>query len=335
MLNETAVTLRQLRILHGIVIGGSMRKGAEALGLTQPTVSLQLAKLEEAVGSILVNRDRTRSALLTQAGELWARVARSIVEEVSEAQDEHDKLFKSGAAKIHFVAQQSHRGMVMGIAARLAADLAEIAEFSMATGGASQDVRERLELRRSNIGLFALPMGEEAIRGFHIAKLYEDRLLWAVPKAVSPETVRGLLAGGELDPSDAQDLALTRSIHVESDHLWRGEADLWLKDRVPRAIPFFRTDLHMNAVEIVAEGLATCLVTSSIAENMADRLREHVAFYDTGVPAQVLTLAMPSHLLSNPVFSAYFEALADAVIAHHLSRRVKTPRDLRSATPIS
>ncbi|WP_298495431.1 LysR family transcriptional regulator [uncultured Maritimibacter sp.] len=330
MSSEPSVTLRQLRILNGIVVGGSIRKGAEALGLTQPTVSLQLAKLEDAVGSILINRDRQRSALLTQPGELWARVARSVVEEVNQAQDEHDKLFKSGAAKIHFVAQQSHRGMVMGIAARLASNLADVAEFSMSTAGSSQDVRERLELRQSNIGLFAIPIGSKGIRGFHMVNLYEDRLVWAVPRSVRPQAVRAVLDGS--GANIAQLPPLSRRVHVDSKHLWRSDADLWFGDHLPRAIPFYRSDLHMNAVEIVADGLATCLVTTSISENMPDRLRDQIAFYETGIAAQMLVLAVPSHLMSHSVFACYFEALADAVIAHHESRKVRLPPDLKPAS---
>ncbi|UTW45656.1 LysR family transcriptional regulator [bacterium SCSIO 12696] len=71
-------TLRQLEILLAVAHHGSVTAAAKALHLTQPTVSMQLKKLSEAIGSPLfyqVGRDLK----LTEVGEVTTESAREVL----------------------------------------------------------------------------------------------------------------------------------------------------------------------------------------------------------------------------------------------------------------
>ena len=57
---------------------GSFTRAAERLGVSQPTVSQHVARLEKAAGRILVDRD-TRQVRLTDNGDAMAGFARSIL----------------------------------------------------------------------------------------------------------------------------------------------------------------------------------------------------------------------------------------------------------------
>jgi DNA-binding transcriptional LysR family regulator len=57
---------------------GSFTRAAERLGLSQPTVSQQVRRLEKAAGRMLVDRD-TRQVRLTDNGDAMAGFARSIL----------------------------------------------------------------------------------------------------------------------------------------------------------------------------------------------------------------------------------------------------------------
>ncbi|WP_460531554.1 MULTISPECIES: LysR family transcriptional regulator [Humibacter] len=57
---------------------GSFTRAAERLGLSQPTVSQHVARLEKAAGRMLVDRD-TRQVRLTDNGDAMAGFARSIL----------------------------------------------------------------------------------------------------------------------------------------------------------------------------------------------------------------------------------------------------------------
>ncbi len=72
-------TLRQLEIFLAVYDEGSVKAASEALHLTQPTVSMQLKKLSEAVGMPLYERVG-RGRKFTDAGRALAATAREVLE---------------------------------------------------------------------------------------------------------------------------------------------------------------------------------------------------------------------------------------------------------------
>lgn len=71
--------LKQLRAFCYTVKLGTLSRAAEALFLSQPSVSLQLTALEKELGSVLVERRRPR-VTLTAPGEALYELARPLVE---------------------------------------------------------------------------------------------------------------------------------------------------------------------------------------------------------------------------------------------------------------
>ncbi|MGO4331998.1 LysR family transcriptional regulator [Cupriavidus sp. 2TAF22] len=76
-MNRTT-TFRQLNAIDAIARLGGVSRAAEELHITQPTVSLQLKLLEEAIGAPLVQR-AGRGMQLTPAGEVMAGYAGQIL----------------------------------------------------------------------------------------------------------------------------------------------------------------------------------------------------------------------------------------------------------------
>ncbi|ASP23537.1 HTH-type transcriptional regulator CatM (plasmid) [Antarctobacter heliothermus] len=69
------ITLKQLEIVHAIVIAGSISGSRTVLQLSQPTISQQLAKIEEELGTQLVSRGRAGKLTLTPAADFWNKTA--------------------------------------------------------------------------------------------------------------------------------------------------------------------------------------------------------------------------------------------------------------------
>ena len=65
-----------LRTFLAVATGLSFTRAAEQLGLSQPTVSQHVRRLEEAAGRQLLSRD-TRTVALTDNGEAMAGFART------------------------------------------------------------------------------------------------------------------------------------------------------------------------------------------------------------------------------------------------------------------
>jgi len=78
--------LHKLRIFVTIARLGSFTRAAEHLYMTQPTVSQQLAMLEQAIGTALLERD-TRHLRLTPAGETLLKYAERLLALADEASD--------------------------------------------------------------------------------------------------------------------------------------------------------------------------------------------------------------------------------------------------------
>lgn len=76
-------TLRQLQFLTAIRAHGSFVAAADAVGVTQPTLSAGIKELEAALGAQLVDRGRA-GAVLTAAGEEAAERAARAIGEVEE-----------------------------------------------------------------------------------------------------------------------------------------------------------------------------------------------------------------------------------------------------------
>lgn len=72
-----AIDPRLLRILLAVAREGSLSAAATRLNMSQPSVSIAIAQLEDRIGQKAVNRDR-RGAVLTRAGETLLRHAQAI-----------------------------------------------------------------------------------------------------------------------------------------------------------------------------------------------------------------------------------------------------------------
>ncbi len=78
MINESAITLKQLRALIAIKEQGSLSAAADSLGLTPPAVSTQLRLLEENLGSKLLLRGNDGKTAMTASGEEVLRSTRQV-----------------------------------------------------------------------------------------------------------------------------------------------------------------------------------------------------------------------------------------------------------------
>ncbi|MEO1639806.1 MAG: hydrogen peroxide-inducible genes activator [Pseudomonadota bacterium] len=89
-------SLRQLRYLIALAEHRHFRKAAAAMGISQPSLSLQIGKLEDLLGIALVERGRGPVTLTPEGREVVTRAARTL----AEVQDLVDVLqaFQTGLA---------------------------------------------------------------------------------------------------------------------------------------------------------------------------------------------------------------------------------------------
>ena len=79
------LTLRHLRVIHGLAEHRLVARVSAALNVTQPAVSKQIAELEEIVGTPIIRRERNRLHL-TPVGLRLAEHARQVLNQLDRAE---------------------------------------------------------------------------------------------------------------------------------------------------------------------------------------------------------------------------------------------------------
>lgn len=137
--------LRVLRYFLAVVREESISKAAEALHITQPTLSRQIMELEEELGIKLLNRGkRNRKVTLTEEGRLFRKRAEELVELADKMRCEFSAADEPVSGEIYIGSGETE---AMGLIARAATQLQKEyphIRYHLFSGNAA-DVTERLD----------------------------------------------------------------------------------------------------------------------------------------------------------------------------------------------
>ncbi|GKY88449.1 LysR family transcriptional regulator [Sinisalibacter aestuarii] len=305
------VTLKQLEVFHAIVVAGSISQTTRVLGLSQPTISQQLAKLEDKLGSQLIHRGRSENMRLTAAGEYWYKVASRVLGAIDEAEQEHRILFDEKRLTLHFGTTPSLRGRFLEVAAQTALEIRQFARFDFEWALTSDEIVEMINTRRINCGVVSGSSVEDHKSSLYIEHLCRDKIVWTVPSTIPDDVIAEVLETGQ--PPKAPFDALTRFVDVTSIVPWRERSDNWYRSTLPFASPFFGCVTHQAAVDIVAAGLATTHSPMSLLPNLPNQVRKRIKVYDLDEHARDVVLVMPKHLLSLKPFAMFRERISEYV----------------------
>ena len=182
------MTLHQLRIFMAVAQSSTLTRASKQLGLAQPSLSQQLAKLEESVGTRLFDRSHNRM-VLTDAGQVLVRHAQAVLKEVDEAEASL-RQFGSGKRSIIRIAGLNSvvKAVLPDALNRCAAAGSEI-EIDIHEA-APAEVLEMLYSRQANIGLIAADTVAQSNVGFRQVPIVEDPYVFAVPSSIGLDQVR-------------------------------------------------------------------------------------------------------------------------------------------------
>lgn len=238
------VDLKQLRYFVAVVDSGSFSAGARRAFVTQPTLSIAIARLEASIGSKLLDR-RPRGIGLTPAGrELLAR-ARTILREVETLP--------------HAVRQsRTKRPLRIGVLPTLPPSLVvetlgRLAAFDPSTPVGLEDATDDVLIRRLASGRYdavLTALGKPAA-GHRQHQLTEDALALAFERARRP---RGVVTPHVLDGAPL-------IVRTHCEHLQAATRILETLGVRPRLIA--RTSSDQHALALVSAGLGACLMPDS------------------------------------------------------------------------
>ena len=259
------MTLHQLRIFLAVAQTATLTRASKQLGLAQPSLSQQLARLEESVGTRLFDRARNRMEL-TDAGRVLLRHAQSILKEVSEAEAGLREFAAGKRSIIRIAGLNSVVKALLPDALRRCGGIRPELEVDIHEA-APGEVLEMLYSRQADIGLIGADSVAQASIGFRQVPIVEDPYVFAVPKAVRLAAIKDLDGAPE---NSARVLNSAIEFNFGTQHTLRVQQ--WYR----RVLPAHRIVAHCRtydvALELVRAGFGVCLVPALTALEVAGTL---------------------------------------------------------------
>jgi DNA-binding transcriptional LysR family regulator len=303
------ITLKQMQIFRAVVIAGSITKASRRVGLSQPSISQQLAKLEERLGTQLINRNRTGSVSLTPSGEYWFKFSDEVLRKFDQAIDEHEKRYVDNRVFLRIGLSPTLRGRFLSAAARIASEEQGFAKFEVTYALTSSELVEQLRLHQLNCVIVNDDALSEDRSSFSTAMLFRDPMALIVPAEVPDGMLEKALSKGV--KSATLPPAFNRYVEISANVPMRPLSDAWYRSSLPFATPTFTAMTYVAAADIVAEGLATAHVPFSLLPSLPGSVRNRIRVYTLGGMDRSIVLAMPKHLMTLPGYANIFRKLTD------------------------
>ena len=185
-----AMTFHQLKIFWAVAQAKSYTKASKILGLAQPSLSQQISKLEEELGSKLFNRGFSKINL-TDAGQYLCSKAEQIIASIDET-EEGLKEFSSNTRGILKI------GMLSSVARNILPTTMQL--FSVLLPNIEINVLEvtpaeaidLLYARQLNVAVVAEDSLAASNLSFAKKELFADPYVLAVPKSLNLEDISNL-----------------------------------------------------------------------------------------------------------------------------------------------
>jgi DNA-binding transcriptional LysR family regulator len=251
------MTLHQLRIFLTVAQSSTLTRASKQLGLAQPSLSKQLAGLEDSVGTRLFDRGHNR-LVLTDAGRVLMRHAQNVLREVDEAEAEMREFAGGKRAIVRVAGLNSVIKTLLPDAlvhchgaAGLEIDIQE---------AAPGEVLEMLYSRQVHIGLIAADSVAQASVGFRQVSIVEDPYVFAVPSSINLQA----LADVNSAPSDVARI-LNRCVQFNFGTQHTLRVQQWYQRVLPLHRIIARCRTYEVALELVRAGLGVSLVPALTA----------------------------------------------------------------------
>ena len=300
-------TLKQLQIFRAVVVAGSITKASRRLSLSQPSISHQLAKLEDKVGAQLIQRNRTGLISLTPAGEYWFKVSDEMLRRLDTANAEYRAHYVDNSVTLRMGITPTLRGRFVSKAARIAFEEPGFVKFEMRYALTSAELVEQLRLHQLNCALINVEAIEDDRNSFAVSEVFDDEIALVVPATVPIEDLRSALErkGGEIPGP------LGRYVEVDASIPLRAKTEIWYRDTLPAALPMFSAMTYPAAVDICAEGLATAHCPMSLVPNLPISILRRLQFFRVNDMSRSVALVMPRHLLTLRPYARIFRRIEE------------------------
>jgi len=247
------VELHQLRYFCAVARTGAFTRGAEEEGVTQPTLSQQIRKLEASLGVALFER-RGRRVRLTQPGLRLLPIAQEVLRHVVDARQALECLRGDirGPLRVGCIPTV----MPYLLAPRAAEFQAQYPDVELhLVENTTTRLAQQLQEGEVDIAIVGLPTANPDLV---CSELFREPLLVAVPRS------HRLARSPVVSPRDVRN---DRLLILREGHCFRGDALAACRRTPPRTGVFFETDQFASIFSLVAGGFGVSIVPAMAASH--------------------------------------------------------------------
>ncbi|MGI6108693.1 MAG: LysR family transcriptional regulator [Eubacteriaceae bacterium] len=241
--------LRLLRYFTAVVQEGNITRAADKLCITQPTLSRQLAQLEEELGASLLDRSH-KSIELTNDGALLYQQALDILELADKTEREFRNSSEHIDGTITIGATESAGSMVLPELIGNFSRLYPRAAYDLYSGY-TDDIKEKIDKGIVDIGILTEPV---EITKYDYVKLPQEDFWGIMVRSDDPLAERKAVSFSDI---------IDRPLMMPRRESVRSEIKSWFRDS-SRLNIFATYNVVSNAALLVQKGLATALCLNSI-----------------------------------------------------------------------
>lgn len=299
---KTEMTLRQMEIFCTVARARSLTEAAKQLGVAQPSISQQIAKLETVAGVALVERGQG-GFRLTEAGEYLLRKAETVIAGADEAAAGLTAFREGRRATVAIAALNSVARLVLpGALAALAPRWPDI-EVDLHEA-APAEALDMLYSRRVTIAVMAAASAADKAASLPQSPVLEDEVALAVPAWLDLDRVAD--PDRDLAPEAARVVNSVVQFNFGTRH--NDDVAAWCRAALPRHRVIARTRSYETALAMVEAGLGVALAPALSALGWGGRSAA-VRLYRTGLPPRRLVALTPTQYLGIEPYRSVLAAL--------------------------
>lgn len=325
MKNENiGITLHQLKIFWTVAQASSFTKASKILGLAQPSLSQQISKLEDEVGSLLFKRGRSKMSL-TEAGLFLQRRSEIILSSVEETMVGL-RQFGSGQKGLISVGLLSSvaRNLLPAASEKLAKKFPEI-ELDILEISPAEAI-DLLYGRQLSVAVLAEDSIAKSILSFSKSYLFEDPYVLAVPKNISLENIKNL---DDLKKSKESSV-LNNIIQFEFGNQHKKRIEDWFTSVLPNSRVFAKTRTYEVALSMVQSGRGVAIVPALAARLGGKKIDFDVNLYKTNLPQRKIISLIPSQYVRIEPYKSFIDSLVATGKSMQLPKANPVPPILES-----
>lgn len=295
------MTITQLKYVLAVAEHQNFTKAAEKTFVTQPTLSMQIQKLEEELDILIFDRSK-KPIELTAVGKKIVQQAKSIVNEADRMQDvvDQEKGFVGGEFKLGIIPTVMPTLLPMFLktfSVRYPKVHLKIEELS------TSDIIKKMADGHLDAAIAATPLHQEKIK---------ERALYYEPfVGYIPESHR-LFNKPNITP---EDLDIDDILLLEDGHCFRdGVINLCKASKLSKEDTFQLTSGSFETlIKLSHEGLGMTLLPYLHTQDLKENQKKHIKYFENPPPAREVSIIYPKNELKLQIIDALYQVISGVV----------------------